>query len=45
VIYKELVKELEEARALIANSATTEGVTTDIFAGNMAKMGLNLQTQ
>lgn len=39
VIYKELVKELEEARALIANpTATTEGVTTDIvFAGNMAK--------
>ena len=39
VIYKELVKELEEARALIANpTATTEAVTTDIvFAGNMAK--------
>jgi hypothetical protein len=39
VIYKELVKELEEARALIAAAtSTTEGVTTDIvFGGNMAK--------
>ncbi|NRT10913.1 SusD/RagB family nutrient-binding outer membrane lipoprotein [Flavobacterium sp. 14A] len=39
VIYKELVKELEEARALIASpTATTEGVTTDvIFGGNMAQ--------
>jgi hypothetical protein len=39
VIYKELIKELEEARALIASpTPTTEGVTTDIvFAGNMAK--------
>lgn len=38
-IYKELIKELEEARALIANpTATTKQVTTDIvFQGNMAK--------
>ncbi len=39
VIYKELVKELEEARALIKTPAAgTEAVSTDvIFAGNMAK--------
>lgn len=39
VIYKELIKELEEARALIASTSTTkEAVTTDvIFSGNMAK--------
>ncbi|OAB27661.1 Starch-binding associating with outer membrane [Flavobacterium fryxellicola] len=39
IIYKELVKELEEARALIQNpSATAEGVTTDvIFSGDMSK--------
>jgi hypothetical protein len=38
LIYRDLVKELEEARALIQNaSSTTEGVTTDIiFQGNMA---------
>lgn len=39
VIYKELIKELEEARALIASTSTTkEAVTTDvIFSGNMAR--------
>ncbi|MES2544831.1 MAG: SusD/RagB family nutrient-binding outer membrane lipoprotein [Bacteroidota bacterium] len=39
VIYKELVKELEEARALIDTpSADAEAVTTDVmFAGDMAK--------
>jgi hypothetical protein len=39
VIYKELIKELEEARAIIQNpSATAEGVATDVvFGGNMSK--------
>lgn len=39
VIYKELIKELEEARALIQNpSATAEGVATDVvFSGDMSK--------
>ncbi|MBB1192237.1 hypothetical protein DNC80_00940 [Flavobacterium sp. SOK18b] len=39
VIYKELIKELEDARALIQNpSATAETVSTDvIFSGNMSK--------
>ena len=39
LIYKDLVKELEEARALIQNpSASAEGVATDVvFSGNMSK--------
>lgn len=39
VIYKALVKELEEARALIQNpSATAESVSTDVvFSGDMSK--------
>lgn len=39
VIYKELIKELEEARALIQNpSATAQGVATDVvFSGDMSK--------
>jgi hypothetical protein len=45
-IYKELIKELEEARALIQNpSATAQGVATDVvFSGDMNKC-LNLLTQ
>jgi hypothetical protein len=44
-VYKELIKELEEARALIQNpSATAQGVATDVvFSGDMNK--LNLLTQ
>jgi hypothetical protein len=42
VIYKELVKELEEARALIAGAtSTTEGVTTDIVFVEIWLNGLN----
>lgn len=39
LIYKDLVQELEEARALIQNTtSSTEGVATDvIFGGNMSK--------
>jgi hypothetical protein len=46
VIYKELIKELEEARALIQNpSATAQGVATDVvFSGDMNKW-LKLLTQ